>query len=181
MQRTGGFLLPHSRPSAFEILAFSKFQKNGGNAMSRRRTKAEEIRNPEHYFNRYVACERKKEQEEDAEYYNLHCSLDELSEQAAAGFNHDFAYFFSVNRENEDMERLYAKKNVFGWIDQIENQKLQKAVAQLPADKKLLLTLRYQYRKTQREVAQIMNIKQSSVCERENRILKEIKKMCLSA
>ena len=144
--------------------------------MSRRRTKAEEIRNPEHYFNRYVACERKKEQEEDAEYYNLHCSLDELSEQAAAGFNHDFAYFFSVNRENEDMERLYAKKNVFGWIDQIENQKLQKAVAQLPADKKLLLTLRYQYRKTQREVAQIMNIKQASVCERENRILKEIKK-----
>lgn len=78
--------------------------------MSRRRTKAEEIRNPEHYFNRYIACERKKEQEEDAEYYNLHCSLDELSEQAAAGFNHDFVYFFSVNRENEDMERLYAKK-----------------------------------------------------------------------
>ena len=36
--------------------------------MSRRRTKAEEIRNPEHYFNRYIACERKKEQEEDAEY-----------------------------------------------------------------------------------------------------------------
>ena len=55
--------------------------------MSRRRTKAEEIRNPEHYFNRYVACERKKEQKEDAEYYNLHCSLDELSEQAAAGQN----------------------------------------------------------------------------------------------
>ena len=64
--------------------------------MSRRRTKAEEIRNPEHYFNRYVACERKKEQEEDAEYYNLHCSLDELSEQAAAGFNHDFPVSFST-------------------------------------------------------------------------------------
>ena len=144
--------------------------------MSRRRTKAEEIRNPEHYFNRYIACERKKEQEENAEYYNLHCTLDELSEQAAAGFHHDFVYYFSANRENEDMERLYAKKNVFGWIDQIENSKLQEAIAQLPADKKLLLTLRYQYRKTQREVAQIMNIKQSSVCERENRILKEIKK-----
>ena len=69
--------------------------------MSRRRTKAEEIRNPEHYFNRYVACERKKEQEEDAEYYNLHCSLDELSEQAAAGFNHDFAYFFSVTEKTK--------------------------------------------------------------------------------
>ena len=112
--------------------------------MSRRRTKAEEIRNPEHYFNRYIACERKKEQEENAEYYHLHCSLDELSEQAAAGFHHDFVYYFSANRENEDMERLYAKKNVFGWIDQIENSKLQEAIAQLPADKKLLLTLRSQ-------------------------------------
>lgn len=58
----------------------------------------------------------------------------------------------------------------------LKTLKLQEAIAQLPADKKLLLTLRYQYRKTQREVAQIMNIKQSSVCERENRILKEIKK-----
>ena len=76
---------------------------------------------------------------------------------------------------------MYAKKNVFGWIDQIENSKLQEAIAQLPADKKLLLTLRYQYRKTQREVAQIMNIKQSSVCERENRILKEIKKFLKGA
>lgn len=28
--------------------------------MSRRRTKAEDIRNPEHYFKRYIACERKK-------------------------------------------------------------------------------------------------------------------------
>ena len=43
--------------------------------MSRRRTKAEDIRNPEHYFKRYIACERKKEQEEDAEYYDLHESL----------------------------------------------------------------------------------------------------------
>ena len=51
--------------------------------MSRRRTKAEEIRNPEHYFNRYIACERKKEQEEDAEYYDLHESLDSMVERAS--------------------------------------------------------------------------------------------------
>ena len=51
--------------------------------MSRRRTKAEEIRNPEHYFNRYIACERKKEQEEDTEYYNLHESLDSMILYAA--------------------------------------------------------------------------------------------------
>ena len=39
--------------------------------MSRRRTKAEEIRNPEHYFNRYIACERKKEQEENERQYKI--------------------------------------------------------------------------------------------------------------
>ena len=51
--------------------------------MSRRKTKAEEIRNPEHYFNRYIARERKKEQEEDTEYYNLHESLDSMILYAA--------------------------------------------------------------------------------------------------
>ena len=51
--------------------------------MSRRRTKAEDIRNPEHYFNRYIARERKKEQEEDTEYYNLHESLDSMILYAA--------------------------------------------------------------------------------------------------
>lgn len=50
--------------------------------MLRCKTKAEEIRNPEHYFNRYIARERKKEQE-DTEYYNLHESLDSMILYAA--------------------------------------------------------------------------------------------------
>ena len=65
--------------------------------MSRRRTKAEEIRNPEHYFNRYIACERKKEQEEDAEYYDLHESLDSMVERASTGY---LPYGYeSINRQ----------------------------------------------------------------------------------
>ena len=89
--------------------------------MSRRRTKAEEIRNPEHYFNRYIACERKKEQEEDAEYYDLHESLDSMVERASTGYDCSAYRLFSVNLENEEIEDALAKRNLFGWIDQIEN------------------------------------------------------------
>ena len=87
--------------------------------MSRRRTKAEEIRNPEHYFNRYIACERKKEQEEAAEYYDLHESLDSMVERASTGYDRSAYRLFSVNLENEEIEDALAKRNLFGWIGQI--------------------------------------------------------------
>ena len=144
--------------------------------MSRRRTKAEDIRNPEHYFKRYIACERKKEQEEDTEYYNLHESLDSMVERASAGYDHSSYRLFSVNLENEEIEDALAKRNLFGWIDQIENPQLHKAVSNLSTEKKTLLTLRYQYQKTQQEVSKIMHIGQQAVSKSERGILKEIKK-----
>ena len=144
--------------------------------MSRRKTKAEEIRNPEHYFKRYIACERKKEQEEDTEYYNLHESLDSMVERASARYDRSSYRLFSVNLENEEIEDALAKRNLFGWIDQIENPQLHKAVSNLSTEKKTLLTLRYQYQKTQREVSRIMHIGQQAVSKSERGILKEIKK-----
>ena len=144
--------------------------------MSRRRTKAEEIRNPEHYLKRYIASERKKEQEEDTEYYNLHESLDSMVERASAGYDHSSYRLFSVNLENEEIEDALAKRNLFGWIDQIENPQLHKAVSNLSTEKKTLLTLRYQYQKTQQEVSRIMHIGQQAVSKSERGILKEIKK-----
>ena len=144
--------------------------------MSRHRTKAEEIRNPEHYFNRYIACERKKEQEEDAEYYDLHESLDSMVERASTGYDRSAYRLFSVNLENEEIEDALAKRNLFGWIDQIENPQLHKAVSSLSTEKKILLTLRYQCQKTQQEVSKIMHIRQQAVSKSERGILKEIKK-----
>jgi len=138
--------------------------------MSRRRTKAEEIRNPEHYFNRYIACERKKEQEEDAEYYDLHESLDSMVERASTGYDRSAYRLFSVNLENEEIEDALAKRNLF------ESPQLHKAVSSLSTEKKILLTLRYQCQKTQQEVSKIMHIRQQAVSKSERGILKEIKK-----
>ena len=144
--------------------------------MSRRRTKAEEIRNPEHYFNRYIACERKREQAEDSKYYDLNESLESLIDRASTGYDRGSHRFFSVNLENEEIEDALSKRSILGWIDQIENPLLHKAVSGLPMEKKILLTLRYQYQKTQQEVAEIMHVQQQTVSKGERSVLKEIKK-----
>ena len=92
-------------------------------------------------------------------------------------YSHRSAYrLFSVNLENEEIEDALAKRNLLGWIDQIENPQLHKAVSSLSTEKKILLTLRYQYQKTQQEVARIMHIGQQAVSKGERGILKEIKK-----
>ena len=72
--------------------------------MSRRRTKAEEIRNPEHYFNRYIACERKKEQEEDTEYYNLHESLDSMILYAAGKLKRNTSETSAVSFKTSEIQ-----------------------------------------------------------------------------
>lgn len=61
-------------PHTFEISAFTKFQMNGGRKMSRKRTKPEDIRNSDHYFNRYIAKEAvhiRGEQQERSSHYNV--------------------------------------------------------------------------------------------------------------
>lgn len=99
-----------------------------------------------------------------------------MVERASAGYDHSSYRLFSVNLENEEIEDALAKRNLFGWIDQIENPQLHKAVSNLSTEKKTLLTLRYQYQKTQQEVSRIMHIGQQAVSKSERGILKEIKK-----
>ena len=99
-----------------------------------------------------------------------------MVERASAGYDRSAYRLFSVNLENEEIEDALAKRNLLGWIDQIENPRLHKAISSLSMEKKILLTLRYQYQKTQQEVARIMHIGQQAVSKGERGILKEIKK-----
>ena len=142
------FLFPAPRASAFEILIFSKFQKNGGNAMSRRRTKAEEIRNPEHYFNRYIACERKKEQEEDAEYYDLHESLDSMVERASTGYDRSAYRLFSVNLENEEIEdQTVCRQEINVLFDALQTMNFDLQKRDLPTEPSVPEKCRYAFSK----------------------------------
>lgn len=67
-----------------------------------------------------------------------------MVERASAGYDRSSYRLFSVNLENEEIEDALAKRNLFGWIDQIENPQLHKAVSSLSTEKKILLTLRSQ-------------------------------------
>ncbi len=147
--------------------------------MSRRKTKPEEIRNPEHYFNKYIAMEVKKDQETQQEYNDFFCSLEEKLEGGEAGQGKNFAMLLSINVGNAELERSLADSSLLAWIDYIENQMLHRAIKQLPREHQILLTLRYKLCLTQRETAEILNKSQASICTQERRLLKSFQKSLL--
>lgn len=55
--------------------------------MPKRQTKAEDIRDPWHYFNRYISKEILQDQKKQAEYYKMFASLDELLSEETAGLS----------------------------------------------------------------------------------------------
>ncbi len=137
--------------------------------MPKHRTKAEDIRNPEHYFNRYIAMEVKHDQAVQQVISKNECSFEEKCE------HEDFQLRFADNLNNELLDEALSNSE-FGWIEAIENQTLYAAVISLSDEQKRLLTLLYREQLLQTEIAQILNINQSRVSRRLDTILKKIKK-----
>lgn len=133
--------------------------------MSRRKTKAEDIRNPERYFNRYMAKEAKKEQDTKNRYYSVFDSLDELL--ATNRIGNESKILLATNAEGEDFERLLSDTNLLAWIDLIENPTLYTAVSSLPKKDKVFLTLRYKYVLSQTELSEILGVSQATISKRE--------------
>ena len=144
--------------------------------MSKRRTKAEEIKHPENYFNRYITLEIRKDKEKKQKYYASICSLEKKLKGEDLGVNSKNQLLLAVNKDNEDFEKYIVDSDNFGWIEMIENEVLYAAVAQLSERDKTILTLRYQYCLSQVEVAKLMGITQSTESWRESQIIKKIKK-----
>ena len=140
--------------------------------MSRRKTKPEEIRNPEHYFNKYIAMEVKKDQETQQEYNDFFCSLDEKLEGGEAGQGKSAAMLLSVNVDNAELEHSLADSSLLAWIDYIENQLLHRAIKQLPREHQILLTLRYKLCLSQEQVGDMLGMTQQAVSASEKRFLK---------
>ena len=106
--------------------------------MSRRKTKAEEIRNPEHYFNKYIAMEILKDREKEDEYYEMFDSLEELTESGKRT-SHENLMLVAVNVDNRDLEAALAASSQFAWIEMIKNPKLYKVISELSCQQKELL------------------------------------------
>lgn len=77
--------------------------------------------------------------------------------------------------DNFDLNKELADRNLLGWIDMIEDQKLHAAVKSLPIEEQTLLSYIFEKEMTQRELEKIYNLDQSVICRRYNKTIKFIK------
>lgn len=143
--------------------------------MSRRRTKKEEIRNPEHYFNRYISLEKRRDEEAEDEYYEKYPSLDEMQDNLELS-NGRAQLLTAINIDGNDFDRELSEKSALSWIDNIENPWLLKAVKQLPIRDQYLITYRYKFCHTQKETAALLSVSQAAISYKERTIKKFLKK-----
>lgn len=139
--------------------------------MSRRRTKAQEIRNPENYFNKYIAMEIRKDREKDEEYYEMFVSLEDALSSSGRK-SHKTLMLMAANIDDRELEKKLADTTLFGWIDYIQDSTLYRAIKALPDEDKYFLTLRYKHCLTQRDIALMLHMTQSAVCQREQALKK---------
>lgn len=77
--------------------------------------------------------------------------------------------------DNFDLDKELASRNLLGWIDMIEDQKLHAAVKSLPIEDQTLLSYIFEKEMTQRDLEKIYNLDQSVICRRYNKTIKFIK------
>lgn len=77
--------------------------------------------------------------------------------------------------DNFDLNKELADRNLLGWIDMIEDQKLHAEVKSLPIEEQTLLSYIFEKEMTQRELEKIYNLDQSVICRRYNKTIKFIK------
>ena len=144
--------------------------------MSKRKTKPEEISNPEHYFNRYIAKEVIHDQEETSQYYERFNSLDEMLEQGQKGKGNKSLLQMAVNEQGEMFESEMECKTVEAWLNQINNDMLHRAMLTLTNKQKTILFLRFYCEKTQRETAELLGLRQQTILVQERGAIKKLKK-----
>ena len=122
--------------------------------MSKRRTKFDEIKNPENYYD-LVRLLREMFVGEDGSAKTVNRLL------------------LADNLNDEEFEKYISESSMFGWIEMIENKALYEVVSQLSEIDKIILTLRYQFCLPQSEIAKAIGISQGATCRRETRIVKK--------
>ena len=143
--------------------------------MSRRKTRPGEIQDPERYFHRMIALERKREREADQEYQDRFPSLEAILEGGDAGPRRGSSTLLITNEDGREYDRYITESDFLGWIEAIENQTLFEAVKSLSPEDQTLLTYRFRECLTQAQTATAMGFSQTAVSYREQRIKKIIR------
>ena len=77
--------------------------------------------------------------------------------------------------DNFDLDKELADRNLLGWIDMIEDQKLHAAIKSLPVEEQALLSYIFEKEKTQCELAEIYKVSQPAINLKLKTLIKTIK------
>lgn len=143
--------------------------------MSRRRTKAEDIKNPEHFFNRYIAMEIRHDREAQNAYDNMFDSLDELLSGSENGISKTASKLLDASSGERDLEEMLCNTSLLAWIDYIDNPRLYEGIRSLTNNQQIFVTLRFRLCYTQKEIADFFQVTQQSILNQEKRIIKKLK------
>lgn len=139
--------------------------------MPRPKTKAQDIRNPEHYFNRTIALEIKNDQKKLQIVKAHECSLEE--KMGRPGFEAKY----SIGGDYEDFIAQIQDEDPLSWIETIKNPYIYETVKALPTEYQEILTLSVIEGYTQREIACSLGLNQAAVCRKLTTIKKSLKKL----
>ena len=79
---------------------------------------------------------------------------------------------FSVD---ENLDKHLEERNLLGWIELIENQKLYKAVKNLSIEDQIFISYIVKEGRTQRELSRTYGVAQKNISKRFNRVIEKIK------
>ncbi len=77
--------------------------------------------------------------------------------------------------DNFDLDKEIAGRNLLGWIDMIEDQKLHAAVKSLPVEEQALLSYIFEKEMTQRELAKIYNLSHRAIGKKSKILIDKLK------
>ena len=120
------------------------------------------IKNELAYFYKVIKNMDKKDSLKRSEIQKHEISIEDITYD-------DFSKEFNLDKQ------LF-EKNLLGWIELVENEKLHMAVNNLNLDEKILLNYVFYEEKTQREISEIYNITQQSIAKKVARLINKLKR-----
>ena len=84
---------------------------------------------------------------------------------------------YDKESENTDIEKQAFEKNLLGWIELIENEKLHKAIKNLSIEDQIFISYIVKECKTQRELAEVYKMAQQNVSKKFSKIIEKLRKI----
>ena len=141
--------------------------------MSRRKTKAENIKNPEHYFNSMIKKELERDKNKTAKYHTMFISYDEITDMDSIRMNRDILLQLAAKQGKE----LHSGEAPWlSWFESFENETLYLAVLRLTQRQQFILYRRFYLEYSQEQIGAFLNIPQQAVSSKMRTAIKKIKK-----